>query len=487
MNKTRKIKKFPIDISKDLQKTMTNTGNLGNDLYVKKLIFDKSNVKEVNVTWDFENLKQGILSKISPRLYSWYHENTSSAGDSTFAAINSYLQYRFLPNYLNPKPFSINKEITLHSTDLGITKINSIIPFFTAPYGCASEYGGKSNEISTMLGTVKGGGIYTMACFGEYTIEYLYDILKKNTKEQNPFFMYQLYLTGDNDINISLIERIKEHNPAVLIITIDTGRSNNHGGIGLLENKSDLTFGKKIAGTLLTDIVFNIKCYQKHNCVGTKDTTVLNKVSNYLSIPVSKLLSSYNEISSFDYAKHIQGGGMGNVYATENPNDTLGLKHIVKIAHSKKSLCKYVQRKITKGIPLVFKGCISIPVALEIQKSGADGVYVSNHGGRFVYNSIPPLDILTDIRDSVKKKDNNFGVWFDGGIRRGSDILTAYSKGAEFVGLGRPIIYACVLYGEPGVSSITKKFQFELQSQCDICGIDDLNNYNKIKNITIKK
>ncbi len=141
MNKTRKIKKFPIDISKDLQKTMTNTGNLGNDLYVKKLIFDKSKVKEVNVTWDFENLKQGILSKISPRLYSWYHENTSSAGDSTFAAINSYLQYRFLPNYLNPKPFSINKEITLHSTDLGITKINSIIPFFTAPYGCASEYG----------------------------------------------------------------------------------------------------------------------------------------------------------------------------------------------------------------------------------------------------------------------------------------------------------------------------------------------------------
>ena len=32
-----------------------------------------------------------------------------------------------------------------------------------------------------------------------------------------------------------------------------------------------------------------------------------------------------------------------------------------------------------------------------------------------------------------------------------------------------------------------KKFQFELQSQCDICGMDDLNNYNKIKNITIKK
>jgi len=93
--------------------------------------------------------------------------------------------------------------------------------------------------------------------------------------------------------------------------------------------------------------------------------------------------------------------------ATENPKpNTLGLKHIVKISSFQKIHCvNMFKGKITKGIPLVFKGCISIPVALEIQKSGADGVYVSNHGGRFVYNSIPPLDILTDIRDSVKKKE----------------------------------------------------------------------------------
>ena len=205
---------------------------------------NKSNDKEVNVTWDFEKLRQGILDKISPRLYGWYHETTSSAGNSTYAAIDAFLKYRFTPYYLNNTKFSFNREIKLHSNDLGTTKINCDIPFFTAPYGCASEYGGKSNEISTMLGTVKGGGVYTMACFGEYNIEYLYNLLKTHTKQEKPFYMYQLYLTGDNDINISLIERIKENNTSVLMVTIDTG-SNNHVGIGLLENRSDLTFGRK--------------------------------------------------------------------------------------------------------------------------------------------------------------------------------------------------------------------------------------------------
>ena len=77
--------------------------------------------------------------------------------------------------------------------------------------------------------------------------------------------------------------------------------------------------------------------------------------------------------------------------------------------------------------------------------------------------------------------NKNFGVWLDGGIRNGQDIFTAYTQGAEFVGIGRPIIYACVLYGEPGVSSITKKMAFELESQCRICGQNDLNDYEKLK------
>jgi len=486
--KKHKTRRYPIDVSDKYLKLLTNTTDESLNLYMKKLTFKKpAKDKEINVTWDFMKLREGILKKISPNIYSWYHENTSSCGNSTFIAIEAYKKLKVISNYFNRnKEFSFDRNIFLHSNELGVSEFKCKCPFFTAPYGCASEYGGESNEIKTMLGTIKAGGIYTMACFTEYNVEYLSNLLKKNTTEQNPFYMFQLYLTGDNDINISLIERAKICGASVLMITVDTG-FNNHGGIGLLENQSDLSFGRKYCGNLLDDPVFNIKCFKEKKCIGTKDKTVLGIVSENLNIPINNLVSLYNFTDSFDYAKYIQGNGMGNVNVT-NENDKeydLSLKNISKICHSSKSLCKYVKRDIKKGIPMIVKGCVSVENAMMIQKSGADGVYVSNHGGRFLYNSVAPLNVVKDIRDAVKKANKNFGVWLDGGIRNGQDILTAYSQGAEFVGLGRPIIYSCVLYGEEGVSSITKKFKFELESQSQICGYNNLNDYNKLKKCII--
>jgi len=484
LNKTMKITHYPIDLSKEFLTKLVNSDNLGANLYNKKLTYNKPSAdEEVNVTWDFMKLRQGILDTISKRLYGWYHENTSSAGNSTFDAIEAYSKIKIIPNYLNPdKNISLEKNIILHSNELGVSKFVSKCPFFTAPYGCASEYGGKSNEVSTMLGTIKADGIYTIACLTEYNLEYLVDILKENTKESNPFYMFQLYLTGDNDINISLIERAKMCDVSVIMITIDTG-ANNHGGVGLLENQSDLTFQRNFCGNLFYDPVFNIKCYKEKKCVGTKDKSVLSVVSENLNVPIDTLVSSYSFADSFDYAKAVQGGGMGaeNVTNENSKNYDLSIKNIASICHSSKSLCKYVKRKITKGMPMVVKGCVSVENALEVQKANADGIYVSNHGGRFIYNSVAPLNIVTDIRNAVKKVNKDFGVWLDGGIRNGQDVLTAYTQGAEFVGVGRPIIYACVLYGEPGVSSTTKKLRFELEGQCKLCGQNDLNDYNKLK------
>ena len=482
--KNRKITHYPIDISKEFLKKLTNGSDSANNLYNKKLTFKKpSKDEEINVSWDFMKLRQEILDKIPKGIYGWYHENTSSCGNSTFEAINAYSKFKIIPNYLNPdKNVSLFKNVTLHSNELGTSKFVVKCPFFTAPYGCASIYGGKSNEINTMLGTIKGDGVYTFGCLSEYNLEYLVNILKQNTTDSNPFYMYQLYLTGDNDINISLIERAKICGVSVFIITLDAG-SNNHGGIGLLETQSDITFDRKFCGNICYDPVFNIKCYKEKKCVGTKDKSVLRVVSEHLDVPIDTLVSSYNFTDSFDYAKYIQGQGIGmlNTFNENNKDYDLSIKNIAKICHSSKPLCKYVKRNITKGIPMVIKGCLTVENALELQKANIDGIYVSNHGGRFLYNSIPPLNVVKDIRNAVKKVNKNFGVWLDGGIRNGQDIFTAYTQGAEFVGVGRPIIYACVLYGEPGVSSITKKLRFELESQCRLCGQNNLNNYNKLK------
>jgi hypothetical protein len=339
-----------------------------------------------------------------------------------------------------------------------------------------------------MIGTIKAEGIYTLSFLTKYNLEYLVNIFKENSKESNPFYMFQLYITADNEINISLIERAKMCDVSVIMITIDSG-SNNHGGVGLLENQSDLTFERVFCGNLFHDPVFNIKCYNEKKCVGTIDRSILSLVSEKISVPIDTLVSSYNFTDSFDYAKTVLGHGIGgaNVCNENSKHYDLSIKNIASICHSSKPLCKYVKRNITKGIPMVIKGCVSVENALEIQKANADGIYVSNHGGRFLYNSVAPLNIVNDIRNAVKKVNKNFGVWLDGGIRNGQDIFTAYTQGAEFVGVGRPIIYACVLYGEPGVSSIIKKLRFELEGQSRLCGQNDLNDYNKLtKNVNNK-
>jgi isopentenyl diphosphate isomerase/L-lactate dehydrogenase-like FMN-dependent dehydrogenase len=59
----------------------------------------------------------------------------------------------------------------------------------------------------------------------------------------------------------------------------------------------------------------------------------------------------------------------------------------------------------------------------------------------------------------------------------------AYAKGAEFVGIGRPVIYSNVLYGKDGVSATLKHLLYFMKEQAKICGINDLDNYTKLKKI----
>jgi isopentenyl diphosphate isomerase/L-lactate dehydrogenase-like FMN-dependent dehydrogenase len=120
---------------------------------------------------------------------------------------------------------------------------------------------------------------------------------------------------------------------------------------------------------------------------------------------------------------------------------------------------------------LAVKGVMSVEDARQCQESGADAAYVSNHGGRFVFNSIAPIDVLPEIRKAVKKKDRHFGVWFDSGIRSAADVLIAYARGAEFVGIGRPVIYACVDNGRGGVRQVLQGLLYTLRDQSRLCGL----------------
>lgn len=93
------------------------------------------------------------------------------------------------------------------------------------------------------------------------------------------------------------------------------------------------------------------------------------------------------------------------------------------------------------------KGILGAEDAVRARDCGADGVVVSNHGGRQLDGAVAPLDALPAIRRAA----GEMTVMLDGGIRRGTDVLKARLLGADFVWLGRPFLYAAAVAGEAGV------------------------------------
>lgn len=116
---------------------------------------------------------------------------------------------------------------------------------------------------------------------------------------------------------------------------------------------------------------------------------------------------------------------------------------------------------------LIIKGVLSAEDAVAAQNIGADGIIVSNHGGRQADGVVAPLKVLDEIVNSVP----NVVVMMDGGIRRGTDVLKAIGLGAKCVFAGRPFNFALAAAGEEGVLKAISLLQGEIDRNMAHLGI----------------
>jgi len=109
---------------------------------------------------------------------------------------------------------------------------------------------------------------------------------------------------------------------------------------------------------------------------------------------------------------------------------------------------------------LVVKGVMRADEVPQIIDLGADGIVVSNHGGRNLDSGQSSILVLPEVVEAV---DGRAEVFVDGGVRRGTDVIKALGLGARACLIGRPYVWALASGGEAGVDHLLRILQTEIE------------------------
>lgn len=248
-----------------------------------------------------------------------------------------------------------------------------------------------------------------------------------------PDSWFQAYLTGDEARFVPLIERIATAGYRTLVVTVDVPMAGNR------ENNVRAGFSTPLRPTLRLAWDGMVR---PRWTFGTFMRTMLQHgmphFENNFATRGAPILSP-------------------NVLRDYSDRGDLDWDHFSKI------------RAMWKG-RIVVKGVLHADDARIAVDRGADGLIVSNHGGRQLDGSIAPLRVLPEIVAACPQVP----VMLDSGIRRGTDILKALALGAKFVFLGRSFGYAASVGGEAGVLRAIDILRVEIDRDMAMMGINRL-------------
>jgi L-lactate dehydrogenase (cytochrome) len=127
-------------------------------------------------------------------------------------------------------------------------------------------------------------------------------------------------------------------------------------------------------------------------------------------------------------------------------------------------------REFWKG-PLILKGILDPEDARDAVRFGANGIIVSNHGGRQLDGALSTVKALPPIVDAV---GSDLEVFADSGVRSGLDVVRMLALGAKGVLLGRAAAYALAAAGQGGVENMLEIFAKEMRVAMTLTGVTSI-------------
>ncbi len=314
------------------------------------------------------------------------------------------------------------RDVSALDTATTIFGQNLSLPLILAPVGFAGMMARRA-EVQAARAAEKAGIPFTLSTVGICPVE---EVRRATAKP----FWFQLYMMKDRGVVREIIARAAAANCGALVFTVDL----------------------PVLGTRYRDI---------RNGMGGGLST-LSKL---------RLAANFAAHPRWIYDVGIKGRPLtfGNLSGVVKGANSLGaLLAWTTTALDPSVTWKDLEwvRGLWKG-PLILKGVFEADDAREAVATGADGIVVSNHGGRQLDAAQSSIMALPKIVEAVGSKTT---VLMDGGIRSGQDVTRALALGAKACMIGRAWVYGVAAKGEAGVTAVLETMKRELRTSMALIG-----------------
>ncbi|KAJ6584323.1 oxidoreductase [Mycena capillaripes] len=357
---------------------------------------------------------------------------TDHAGiNSTYRAnLRAFEKYRIVPRLLT--------DATTRNLETTIFGVQHSSPILMAPIGVQGIFSAEA-ELAPARAGQKLGVPFIMSILAARSIE---DVAEANGDGHR---WYQLYWPASKDVLLSILRRAKASGFSALVVTVDTML------LGRRPHDLETSYMPFLHGVGVQ--------------VGTSDPVFMARLGR-------EPIKTHPKFP-YDRAEMDRLFDVGD----EAVRDSVFLgTEWVKECNSGRFRTWEDLRFIRENwdSPLVLKGIQRVQDAEMAIEYGADGIIVSNHGGRQVDGAIPSLYALARIMRSQTIKDaqasGKLTVLFDSGIRTGPDIFKALALGAQAVLLGRPWLYGSIIAGQAGIEQVLRHTMADFDGTLGLAG-----------------
>jgi len=313
-------------------------------------------------------------------------------------------------------------DVSRRSQEITLFGRRQEMPIVIAPTGAAGImwYEG---EIALARAAAAAGIPFTLAT-GSLTA------MEKVAEEAGGRIWFQLYMYADRSLSHKLAERAKSAGLEALIVTVDSPVFSNRE----YNLRNGFTIPLSYSVRNVTDVLMHprwlLSVWMRYLL-----TTGMPRYENYPTEVKNRLTAQ----------------PMGRILTL---NDSLTWEDV------------RVLRKLWPRT-LMVKGILHPQDAVRAADSGADGVIVSNHGGRVLDGAMAPIDALPRIVEAVGDRTT---VIVDSGFRRGSDVVKALALGAKAVLIGRSTLYGVAAAGEAGATRAISLLRGEIDRVMALLG-----------------